>query len=91
MSVAKIMYDKLDEAFSPLCLEVIDNSDQHIGHAGARPEGETHFLIKITAAAFSGKTRLACHRMINQVLKDDLEGPVHALAISVSAPQDEQS
>ncbi len=91
MSVAKIMHDKLEEAFSPLCLEVMDNSDQHIGHAGARPEGETHFHIKITAAAFSGKTRLARHRMINQVLKDDLDGPVHALAISANAPQDKQS
>ncbi len=91
MSVAKIMYDKLGEAFSPLSLEVIDQSEKHIGHAGARPEGETHFLVKITAETFRGKTRIACHRMINQVLKDDLAGPVHALAISANAPGDEPS
>ena len=86
MSVANRIRQKLDAAFSPQKLNVIDQSDKHAGHAGARPEGETHFMIEIESSAFSGKSRVDMHRMINAELVDELNGPVHALAISASAP-----
>lgn len=76
-----IMTKKLQMAFAPHHLEVIDESHFHAGHSGARDGGETHYRVKITAAAFSGKTRVAIHRMINEALADDLTGGVHALAI----------
>ncbi|MGI9464811.1 MAG: BolA family protein [Aestuariivirgaceae bacterium] len=77
---------KLTEAFSPAELNVIDESHKHAGHAGARPEGETHFKVQIVSTAFDGKSRIEQHRMINQALAEELAERVHALSISASAP-----
>ena len=77
---------KLSAEFAPLRLEVIDESHQHHGHAGARPEGESHFRVRIVAEAFRGKSRVEQHRMVNAVLADELRMRVHALAIEVSPP-----
>ena len=68
-------------------LAVIDESSLHQGHSGARPDGESHFRVKIVAAAFQGKSRVEQHRMINAVLALELEERVHALAIEASAPK----
>jgi BolA protein len=65
---------------------VVDESDRHVGHAGHRPGGETHFRVYIVAEAFRGKSRLARHRMINETLVGELQGGVHALAIHAAAP-----
>src|SRR5262249_40618753 len=61
-------------------------SHQHVGHAGHREGGETHFRVYIVAEAFRGKSRLERHRMINETLAGELTGGVHALAIHASAP-----
>jgi BolA protein len=47
---------------------------------------ETHFTAKVVSGAFAGKTRLARHRLINEILAEDLRGGVHALAIEARAP-----
>lgn len=86
MSVANTIKQKLEAEFSPVKLNVEDQSGKHAGHAGSRPEGETHFLVEIESDGFAGKSRVEMHRMINQVLSDELAGPVHALAISACAP-----
>jgi BolA family transcriptional regulator, general stress-responsive regulator len=85
--IGKSMVAKLAAAFQPLSLEVIDESYQHHGHSGARPDGESHFRVKIVAGAFHGKSRVEQHRMINNVLADELKERVHALAIEASAPK----
>jgi BolA family transcriptional regulator, general stress-responsive regulator len=72
---------RLTEAFAPDELKVVDESHLHKGHAGHRPGGESHFRVKITAAAFAGKSRLAAHRMVYAALADEIAGGVHALAI----------
>ena len=77
---------KLTSSFSPNLLEVIDESHQHAGHGGARPDGESHFRVKIAAEAFRGKSRVEQHRMINAALTELLKERVHALAIQSSAP-----
>jgi len=77
---------KLKDAFTPVSIDVVDESHLHEGHAGHRPGGETHFRVYIVSQAFSGKTRIDRHRMINSVLSDDLATTVHALAIHASAP-----
>lgn len=77
---------KLTEAFAPENLDVIDESHLHEGHAGHRPGGETHFRVYIVSRAFEGKSRIDRHRMINQVLADELNGGVHALALKAQAP-----
>jgi BolA protein len=78
--------DKLASAFKPQQLDVVDESAQHAGHAGHRPEGETHFRVYIVAEAFRGKSRVERHRMINQTLSGELATTVHALSIHASAP-----
>jgi BolA protein len=84
------MSRKLLSALSPLSMDVIDDSAKHAGHmlhpGGVEPRGETHFTVKITAAAFAGQSRLQRHRMINQLLADELKDGVHALAIEAKAP-----
>ena len=62
---------------------MIDESSRHIGHAGSRPEGETHFRVRIASSQLNGLTRVAQHRAINEALADELKGGVHALAIEV--------
>lgn len=86
MRTVDILTRKLTEAFTPQSLNVVDESHQHEGHAGARPGGQTHFKVYIVSEAFKGKTRIDRHRMINQVLADDLAAGVHALAIHATAP-----
>ncbi|MHC4047518.1 BolA family protein [Bradyrhizobium sp. 23AC] len=78
--------NKLQEAFTPESLEVVDESHLHEGHAGHRPGGETHFRVYIVSQAFKGKSRVERHRMINSALAAELSGSVHALAIQAKAP-----
>jgi len=86
MAVKDVITNKLTKAFAPQSLDVIDESHQHVGHAGHRPGGETHFRVTIVADAFRGKNRIERHRMINAALAAELAGGVHALAIHASAP-----
>jgi BolA protein len=81
--IATIIESKLKTAFSPALLEVIDESSQHHGHAGAHPSGESHFRVRISAGAFVGKSRVEQHRLINAALAAELKSRVHALAIEV--------
>lgn len=78
--------EKLTATFAPSRLEVIDESHQHHGHGGWREGGETHFRVRIVSDAFAGKTRLAQHRMVNEVLAAELAERVHALALETAAP-----
>ena len=85
-SIASVISDKLTKAFVPEHLEVIDESHLHAGHAGARPEGETHFRVVIVSDKFVDQNLVSRHRMVNEVLSDELKGRVHALAISANPP-----
>ena len=88
MNVKLRMQASLAAAFSPSELEVTDDSQKHAGHSGARPGGETHFTVRIVAAAFAGQGRIARHRAIHAVLAAELQGGVHALAIEARAPEE---
>lgn len=86
MSVKELITSKLTEAFEPAFLEVIDDSHKHKGHAGARPGGESHFTVRITARAFAGKSPIQRHRMVHEVLDAELKELVHALSIHARSP-----
>jgi BolA family transcriptional regulator, general stress-responsive regulator len=86
MATRDLIMKKLTLAFAPESLDVADESHQHVGHAGHRPGGETHFRVYIVAEAFKGKSRLERHHMVNETLSSELAGGVHALAIHASAP-----
>lgn len=74
----------LEQALAPEALEVIDESHLHVGHAGAR-DGRGHFRIRIVCERFSGRPRLARHRMIYAALGDMMDTDIHALAIEADS------
>ena len=86
MSVAGTIRQKLTDRLAPLRLDIVDESHRHAGHAGARPEGETHFAVTIVSAAFVGLGRVARQRLVYQILADELATRVHALALTTLAP-----
>lgn len=92
MTIRNRIETKLREALTPTRLEVVDDSARHVGHAGANPEGESHFRVQVVSAAFAGKSRVDRQRMVYQVLAEELRERVHALALSALTPdEDNQS
>jgi BolA protein len=89
MSVADTIRGKLTERFSPIRLEISDESHRHAGHQGARPEGETHFAVTIVAAAFIGLSRVARQRLVYQTLAEELATRIHALSLITLAPDED--
>lgn len=81
---------KLRQAFAPVALEVVNDSHRHAGHAGSPGSGESHFSIEVVSDRFAGKSRVERHRMVNEVLAEELKGRIHALAIKALTP-DERS
>lgn len=88
MTVAATIRQKLTQRFAPIRLEIVDESHRHAGHAGAHPEGETHFTVTIVSAAFAGMTRLARQRLVYETLADELATRVHALSLTTLAPSE---
>lgn len=88
MRVSETIREKLISALSPEQVEVTDESYLHAGHAGAREGGESHFRLLIVASIFEGMNRVSRQRMVNEVLRDELAGPVHALAMKTLTPQE---
>jgi BolA protein len=90
MPVAEAIREKLTITFSPVALEVIDQSAQHAGHAGATRadggQGETHFHVRIVSATFEGASRVERQRRIYAALAVELKGPVHALSLAALTP-----
>ena len=75
-------------AFEPTRLDVINESELHAGHRSSPGTGESHYRVLVVSSAFAGKTRVARHRMVNEVLADELNGRVHALALATYAPDE---
>lgn len=85
-TMAERITGRLTTQLAPERLTVLDESHQHHGHSGWREGGETHFRVEIVSAAFSGKSRLERHRLVNAALAEELASGVHALAIMARAP-----
>jgi BolA protein len=84
--VATEMLRRLNSALSPAEIELIDDSEQHRGHGGYNPAGESHFSLRIESPAFAGKSRVERQRMIYAALGDLMRERVHALSIRACAP-----
>ena len=69
-------------------LDVLDESSAHAGHAGSSPEGETHFRVRLVSDAFSGRSRVDRHRMVNQALHEEFAMGLHALALDLKTPDE---
>ena len=84
--IATEMLRRLNSALSPSRIELVDDSEQHRGHGGYNPEGESHFSLSIESPAFAGKSRVERQRMIYAALGDLMRERVHALSIRACAP-----
>ncbi len=88
MTMEETIRTKLTAAFSPVELDVINESHLHAGHAGSPGTGSSHFNVRIVSAAFDGLSRVDRQRKVYAVLKDELAGPVHALALTAKGTSD---
>ena len=86
MRVASAIREKLTAALAPEALDIVDDSHKHAGHAGARPQGESHFTVRVVSAKFEGLNRVARQRLVYGALKDELATDIHALAIEARTP-----
>lgn len=86
MSAEARIKEKLIVALRPTRLDVINESHMHAGHRSSPGTGESHFRILIVSEAFSGKSRVERHRLVNEVLKGDVGAAIHALALATYAP-----
>ena len=84
--VARDMIDRLTAALDPSRIDLEDQSERHVGHAGHDGRGESHFALTITSAAFAGLSRVARQRMVYAALGDLMADRVHALTIRALAP-----
>ncbi len=89
MSVAERMRAKLTERFLPTRLVIVDDSQRHAGHAGARPGGETHFTVTIVSPVFAGLSRVARQRLVYETLAAEIAGGVHALSLTTATPDED--
>lgn len=89
-SRAERMKTILDTAFSPSALEIQDESSRHASHAGRNnlPAGETHYKITIVSPHFTGQSRLARQRAVNEALNAEFASGLHALSMVLRTPQE---
>ena len=86
MRIARAIRQRLTAALAPSHIALVDQSAQHAGHAGARPEGESHFQLTILAEAFEGRSRIERQRMVFAALGDLMQTDIHALSITALTP-----
>jgi BolA protein len=91
--VAASIAAKLEAAFEPVALDIVDQSHLHAGHAhtaalhaDGRKGGETHFAVTIVSAKFDGQSRTQRQRLVYAALREELAGPVHALSLKTLSP-----
>jgi BolA protein len=81
---------RLEAAFEPDELEIVDDSRRHAGHAGAR-DGRGHFNVRICSRRFTGKRTVERHRMVYAALGSLMQTDIHALGVIALSPEDSQS
>lgn len=94
MSIQSTIEEKLTRAFAPERLMVINESHLHAGHHHVEDghdavfdgKGETHFRVRIVAAAFADMSRLERHRAVSGILTPEFKAGLHALAVETAAP-----
>lgn len=80
----------LETAFAPIQLEIEDQSKRHANHAGRNglPAGETHYLVAMVSAQFSGVSRLERQRAVNAALAAEFDSGLHALSLRLQSPEE---
>lgn len=84
MTVADTMMHKLESGLAPTWLEIANESHMH----SVPPDSETHFRVVVVSPAFAGKRQVARHQAVYTAVAEELEGPVHALALHTYTPEE---
>lgn len=88
MTRAERLHDILTALFQPAFLEIIDESANHAGHAGAGSGGETHYRVTLITPVFSGLSRVERHRLVNGALAVEFSQGLHAIALNLKSPDE---
>lgn len=88
---AQRLESALRAAFSPLVLQITDDSARHAGHTEARGEGETHYAVLLVSEAFRNVSRVARSRAVHEVLAGEFGSGLHALSLSLRTPEEHQA
>ena len=88
MSVENEIQAKLTEGLSPSELVVENESHLHAGHAGSPGTGSSHFRVRVVSEKFVGLNRVARQQLVYGLLKEEMAGPVHALAMQTLTPDE---
>jgi BolA protein len=84
LATAAAIEARLQSVLQPTALQVVDESADHAGHAGANAEGAgTHFRVRVASPLFAGKSRVARHRLVYDALQKFIDQGLHALAIEI--------
>ena len=86
MDMDTVIRHKLMLALNPTRLDVINESELHAGHRSSPGTGESHYRVLIVSDAFTGKSRIERHRLVNATLAEEVGRKVHALALQAYAP-----
>ncbi len=86
MTMEMRIKERLSAVFSPVSIEVVNESHLHHGHAGSPNSGQSHFRVHVVSARFKGCSRLERHRLVNEALAGEIAAGIHALAIKAEAP-----
>lgn len=84
MRMQEQIQQALGEQFSPLHLEVIDESDSH----NVPADNQSHFKVTLVTEQFEGKPLIARHRAVNAVLDGNIRNSIHALALHTMTPEE---
>ena len=86
MRIRNAIEAKITAAVSPARLDIVDNSANHAGHAGAHPNGESHFAVTVVAKAFEGQNRVQRQRLVYAALAEEMAEHIHALELKTLTP-----
>ena len=81
--------ERLEKTFSPQHLEILDESNKHVGHTSAGGAG--HFDVEIVSDAFEGRSLIQRHRLVYDAVDDIMHTEIHALSIKASTPSETTS
>lgn len=88
MRIRTAIETKITAALAPERLDIIDDSASHAGHAGAHPEGESHFKLVVVAKAFEGQGRVQRQRMVYDAIAEEMANHIHALELKTMTPEE---
>ena len=79
--------ERLEQAFAPEALDIVDDSARHAGHEGAR-DGRGHFKVRIVSQRFAGTRPVERHRLVYAALRDLMQTDIHALSVTALCPKE---